>query len=163
MPTRRRRTGTALAALALVVGLASGCTAGDWDYDSPPAAGVQQDDGPIKVRNLMLLADGEGEGLLLGSIFSTEPLELVQVGVAGEQPDGSFGQPVEVPLSGDVPVQGSLMLGDSNSRVEGADLREGLTAMVIMRFSDGTTSTMEAPVLSAEHSDYTQAWDKAQA
>ncbi len=161
MPNRRR-IGTSLAALALVVGLASGCTAGDWRYDSPPAAGVQQDAGPVKVRNLMVLADSEGEGLLLGSIFSTEQVELSQVGVAGQQPDGSYGQPVPLEISGDVPVQSSLMLGDGDSRIEGAELVEGRTAMVIMRFSDGTTSTLEAPVLSSEHPDYLEAWAKAQ-
>ena len=162
MPTRRR-LGTSLAALALVVGLASGCTAGDWRYDSPPAAGVQADAGDVKVRNLMVLADDAGEGLLLGSVFSTQPLELSMVGVAGEQPDGTFSQPVAIDLAAAVPVNGGLTLGDSSSRVEGADLVQGRVAKVMMQFSDGTTATIEAPVMSSTHPDYEEAWEKAQA
>lgn len=156
----RHRLGASIAALTLVVGLASGCTAGDWRYESPPAAGVQHDAGPVKVRNLMVLADTEGEGLLLGSVFTTQPLELTQVAVATEQADGSFAEPVEVAVSGKVPVEAGLMLGDKDSRIEGADLDEGLLVNVLMSFSDGTTMTMEAPILSAEHLDYTEAWEK---
>ncbi|MDO5737088.1 MAG: hypothetical protein Q4P15_11500 [Propionibacteriaceae bacterium] len=161
MPTRRR-FGTTIAALALVVGLASGCTAGDWRYDAPPAAGVQQDAGPLKARNVMVLADGEGEGLLLGSVFTTQAVELTEVGVAAEQQDGSFAEPVLVKAEGDVPVNGSLLFGGKESRIEGADLQEGLLANVFMRFSDGTTMEVEAPVMSSTHSDYAEAWDKAQ-
>ena len=144
----RRRIGTSLAALALVVGLASGCTAGDWRYDSPPAAGVQMDAGPLKVRNLMVLADSEGEGLLLGSIFTTREVALTAV---------------KVDLTGDVSVNDGLTLGGKDSLVEGAKLQEGLLARVVMQFSDGTTAALEAPVVSSEHADYKQAWAQAQA
>ncbi len=145
------------------MGLASGCTAGDWRYESPPAAGVQTDEGTVKVRNLMVLADSEGEGLLLGSVFSTQPLDLSMVSVAGEQSDGTFAEPVAIDLSAAVPVNGSLILGDSSSRVEGADLLEGRVAKVMMQFSDGTTATIDAPVMSSTHPDYEEAWEKAQA
>lgn len=158
----RRRVGTSIAALALVIGLASGCTAGDWRYDAPPAAGVQQDAGPVKARNIMILTDGEGEGLLLGSVFTTQPLELSQVAVSAEQEDGSFGEPVPVAVSGKVPVESGLMLGDKDSLVEGADLDPSRLVNVFLSFSDGTTMMLEAPVMSAEHQDYEAAWDKAQ-
>ena len=161
MPTRRRLS-ISLAALALVAGLASGCTAGDWRYDSPPAAGVQQDSGTVKARNIMVLADEQGDGLVLGSVFTTEPLDLTQVAVAAEQEDGSFGDPVAVAVTGSVPVNQGLALGAKESRVEGAGLQEGLLADVFMEFSDGTTMTVKAPVLSSTHADYAQAWEKAQ-
>lgn len=159
----RRRVGTSLAALALVVGLASGCTAGDWRYDSPPAAGVQTDAGPIKVRNLMVLADTEGEGLLLGSIFTTRGVTLMAVAVSAEEDGGTFAEPVPVDLTGDVSVNDGLQLGGKDSLVEGAKLREGLLARVMMQFSDGTTAAVEAPVVSSEHADYKEAWAQAQA
>ncbi len=162
MPTRRR-IGTSLAALALVVGLASGCTVGDWRYDSPPAAGVQADVGPVKVRNLMVLADSSGEGLLLGSIFTTQELELTDVAISAEQEGGTFADPVPVDLTGDVSVNDGLQLGGKDSLVEGAKLQEGLLARVMMQFSDGTTAAVEAPVISSEHADYKDAWAQAQA
>ncbi|RMB62059.1 hypothetical protein [Tessaracoccus antarcticus] len=156
----RRRVGTCLAALALVVGLSTGCTAGDWRYEAPPAAGVQADAGPVKVRNLMVLADAEGQGLLLGSIFTTEAVKLTAVGVSAEQQDGTFGAPTPVALTGDVPINGGLVLGGDDSRVEKAGLQEGLLAKVMMQFSDGTTAAVEAPVLSSDNADYKAAWDK---
>lgn len=154
----RRRVGTTIAALALVVGVASGCTAGDWRPESPPAAGVQQDAGSVKVRNLMVLTDDEDQGLLLGSVFTTEPVEITRVAVSAEQSDGTFGEPVPVGISADVPVESGLMLGDDDSRVEGAALEAGLLAQVSFAFSDGTTMTMQTPVLAAEHDDYQLAW-----
>ena len=159
----RRRIGTSLAALALVVGLASGCTAGDWRYESPPAAGVQADAGPLKVRNLMVLADTDGEGLLLGSIFTTQPVTLTAVAVSAEQAGGTFADPVPVDLTAEVSVNDGLRLGGKDSLVEGAKLQEGLLARVLMQFSDGTTAAVEAPVTSSEHADYKDAWAKAQA
>ena len=161
MPTRRR-FGTTIAALALVAGLASGCTAGDWRYEAPPAAGVQADAGTVKARNIIVLADAEGEGLLLGSVFTTEPLELTEVSVAAEQGDGAFADPVRVRVTGVVPVNGSLLFGDKDSLVKGADLREGLLANVSMKFSDGTSLMVEAPVIASTHSDYAEAWKKGQ-
>lgn len=158
----RRRIGTSIAALALVVGLASGCTAGDWRYDAPPAAGVQQDAGPVKVRNLMVLTDGAGQGLLLGSVFTSEPLDLTQVALSAEQADGSFGPPVPLQISGKVPVESGLMLGEKDSSVEGTDLDPSRLVNVLLVFSNGTTMMLEAPVMSAEHPDYEAAWDKAQ-
>lgn len=156
----RRRVGASIAAMALIVGLSSGCTSGDWRYDAPPAAGVQTDAGSLKVRNLMLLADSKGDGLLLGSVFTAEPVELTMVALAAEQPDGTFSEPVVTGLAGDVPVEGGLMFGDADSRVQGAQLTEGLLARVIMQFSDGTSVDIAAPVMSSEHPDYKTTWDK---
>lgn len=157
----RRRVSACLAAMALVVGLSSGCTAADWRYEAPPAAGVQADAGSVKVRNLMLLADANGDGLLLGSVFASEPVELTVMGLAAEQPDGSFSDPVAVDLAGEVPLQGGLMFGGAESRLEGAELTEGLLARVIMQFSDGSSVDIKAPVLSSTHPDYESAWAQA--
>lgn len=158
----RRRIGASFAALALVVGLASGCTSGEWRYDAAPAAGVQQDAGPVKVRNLMVLADGEGEGLLLGSVFTTQPLELSQVAVSAKQEDGSSAEPAAVRVTGAVPVESGLKLGGKDSLIEGAGLDTNQLANVSLAFSDGTTMMMDVPVMAAEHPDYKAAWDDAQ-
>ena len=159
----RRRLGASLAALVLVTGLATGCTAGDWRYEIPPAAGVVKDAGPVKARNIMLLADDEGNGLLLGSLFTNQPVELEGVAVAGEQPDGSYADPVDVSVTGKIGIQEALDFGSADSIVEGAELNPGMLAAVLLRFSDGTSMTLETPVVSSEDPSYTAAWDEAQA
>lgn len=156
----RRRVGALLVA-ALAVGLSSACTEGEWRPDAPPAAGVQQDEGPVKVRNLMLITGDEDKGLLLGSVFSAEPVEITELAVAAEQQDGTFGSPVQVDVGGEVPVESGLMLGGDDSRIEDIALQPGLLATVYMAFSDGTTVMLEAPVMSADHFDYQQVWDAA--
>lgn len=160
--TLPRRICTSLVALLSVTGLASGCTAGDWRYDVTPAAGVVQDAGPVKARNIMLVADSEGKGLLLGFLFSSEQVELVGAAVAGQQVDGDYGQPVIVDVTGQIGVEEPLELGGEDSIVEGADLEPGLLAAVLLEFSDGTSMTVETPVVSADEPTYTDAWQDAQ-
>lgn len=158
----RRRIGSSLAALVLVTGLASGCTAGDWRYDAPPAAGVLQDAGPVKARNVMMLADSEGKGLLMGSLFADEQVELVGAAVAGERPDGSFGEPVSLAITGTIGVEEAFVLGGKDSVVAGAELQPGLLAAVQLNFSDGTSMTVQTPVVSSEDPSYADTWDEAQ-
>ncbi len=158
----RRRLGASLAALVVVTGLASGCTTGGWRYDVPPAAGVVEDAGPVKARNIMLVADDEGRGVMLGFLFSDEPVELVGAVVAGQQVDGEYGQPVAVDVSGEINAREPLELGGAESIVEGADLEAGLLAGVVLEFSDGTTLSVETPVVSADEPAYTAAWEQAQ-
>lgn len=158
----RRRIGSSIAALTLVTGLATGCTAGDWRYEAPPAAGIVQDSGAVKARNVMLVADQDGKGLILGSLFSSEKIELLGVAVAGEQSDGSFGEPVTLELSSDITVAQALMFGGKDSIVEGADLVPGMLAAVAMKFSDGSSLQFETVVVSSEETAYSDAWDEAQ-
>ena len=73
-----RRTTALLATAALALSL-SACTAGQWVADSPPAAGVQVDNGGLKLRNFLAVTDGSGEAMLLGSITSRD--EAVDVAV----------------------------------------------------------------------------------
>ncbi len=159
----RRRIGASLAALVLVTGLASGCTAGDWRYDIPPAAGVVEDAGPVKARNIMVLADDEGRGLLLGSLFTNKPVSLEGVAVAGEQMDGSYAEPVAVAMTGEIGIQEALRFGGQDSIIEGAKLEAGMLAAVQLQFSDGTSMTVETPVVSSEDPAYAATWDEAQA
>lgn len=156
-----RRIAASLAALVLVTGLASGCTAEAWRYDIPPGAGVVEDAGPIKARSILLLADAEGKGLLMGSLFTDDPVELVGVAVAAQQPDGSYAEPVTVDISGEVGVQEPLEFGGTESVIDGANLHKGLLATVLMQFSDGTTMTVEPVVVSSEENSYAESWDAA--
>lgn len=153
-PIPQRRFRIWFAALALAVGLTAGCTAGDWRYDSPPAAGVQADEGLIKARNILLIADEAGEGVLNGTIASAEAISLTGIVVQAETADGGRGAAVPVEISGDIPRNGALKLDDSNAVVSGAALLAGRTATVAMRFADGSQLVLEAPIMSSEHPDF---------
>ncbi|MGO1384161.1 MAG: hypothetical protein ACTHWA_05590 [Arachnia sp.] len=162
-PHRHHRFGASFAALMLVTGLASGCTAGDWRYEVTPAMGVVQDAGPVKARNIMLLADESGKGLLMGSLFASEAVELQGVAVAGEQTDGSYAEAVNVEVTGELGTQEAFRFGGQDSIVEGTELRAGMLATVLMQFSDGTTLTLNTPVVSSDDPAYQAAWEQAQA
>lgn len=153
-PTPKRRSRLWFAAMALTVGLAAGCTAGAWEYDSPPAAGVQAAAGTVKARNFMVIADDSGDGILLGTVASTEAVSLTGVAVQAETSDGGRAEPVFVEVTGDIPRNGTFSLDSSNGQVSGANFLLGRTTTIGLQFSDGTEIRMEAPVLSSEHPDF---------
>ncbi len=157
----RRFAVVSLAAMVSVVGLAS-CTSGEWRYDVPPAAGVVQDEGPVKARNVLVLANDDGQGLLTGSLFANQPVELEGAAVAGQQQDGTYADVVSVPLTGEIGVREPLELGGEDAIVEGADLQAGLLAAVVLQFSDGTSMTMETVVVSSDDPAHAALWDAAQ-
>lgn len=154
-PILSRRFRIWFAALALTAGLTAGCTAGDWRYDAPPAAGVQADEGLIKARNILLVADESGDGVLNGSIASADAVSLTGIVVQAETADGGRGDAVPVDIAADIPRNGIVKLDASNAEVSGADLLLGRTATVALQFADGTQIVVEAPVMSSEHPDFT--------
>ncbi len=109
-------------------------------------------------RNITVVADSDGKGLLLGFLFASEQVDLVGAAVAGQQESGDYGLPVVVEVSGEVGVQEPLELGGESSFVEGADLQPGLLAAVVLEFSDGTTISVETPVIDVDEARYTVAW-----
>lgn len=153
-PILKRRFRIWFAALALTAGLTAGCTAGDWRYDAPPAAGVQADEGLIKARNILLIADESGEGVLNGSIASAEAASLTGIVVQAETADGGRGAAVPVEITADISRNGIVKLDATNAPVSGAGLLLGRTATVAMQFADGTQLVVEAPILSSEHPDF---------
>lgn len=153
-PTPKRRSRLWFAAMALTVGLAAGCTAGAWEYDSPPAAGVQADADTIKARNFLVVADDSGNGTLLGTVTSAEAVSLTGVAVQAETSDGGRAEPVFVDVTADISRNGSFVIDSSNGEVSGANFLMGRTATVGLQFSDGSEIRMEAPVLSSEHPDF---------
>jgi len=155
-PTPQRRHRLWFAALALTVGLATaGCTEGQWRYESPPAAGVQADQGDIKARNILLVADESGDGALVGALSSFEAVKLTEVAVQAETADGGRGDAVTVDVTADIARNGVFNFDGSNAVVEGAGLLPGRLAYVAMRFDDGTQIVLDAPVMSSEHPDFT--------
>ncbi len=156
MTAPQHRRGHRLLAVVAVATLAltSACTTGGWVPESPSAAGVQQQSGVVKARNILLVADESGDGALVGYLSASEAVELTGATVAGIDAEGNPGEPVPVEVSGSVPRSGALQLDGSNATVSGANLIPGLLADVELAFDDGTRIRLQAPVMSAEHEDY---------
>lgn len=154
VPTPKRRIRTLLAAAALTAVLATGCTAGDWSYDSPPAVGTQADAGPVKARNLVLVTDEAGQAVLLGTITASENVTLQGGVVTPEDANGGNSESVALVVAGEIPRDGALKLDASNAMVEGADLLPGRLANLTLRFEGGTELTLDVPVYSTEHADF---------
>ena len=158
-----RRTTALLATAALALSL-SACTAGQWVADSPPAAGVQVDDGGLKLRNFLVVTDGSGEAMLLGSITSRdEAVDIATITVAPEKSDGSFGQAQDLQFSNQVAEGKTIMLNGADMTFTNPDVTMGRLADVNVAFSNGKVLNLKAPVLSAEHADFAEAWSEAKA
>lgn len=150
----KRRIRVWFAALAVVAGLTTGCTSLDWNPDSPPAAGVQAQEGGLKARNILLVADADGNGALLGSVVTSQAVELTQVSVQAETADGNRGDAVALPVTARIPRDGAFQFDAANASVKGADLLPGRLAYVALQFSDGTQLVLDAPVMSADSPDF---------
>lgn len=153
------------AALVVTVALAvstSGCTAGQWEYAAPPAAGVQVDEGGLKLRNILVVTDGDGAGMILGGITSRdEATTILGLGYAAELEDGSFGQPNAVPFTQDIRKGETIILDGADTSFSTSELLVGRLARVSVQFEDGRSVSLSVPVLSAEHPDFVEAWEQA--
>lgn len=159
VPTPKRRIRTLLAAVAVTTVLAAGCTAGDWSYNSPPAAGTQSDAGPVKARNLVLVTNDAGEAVLIGSLAASETVALQGGVITPETEDGGRGQSTALVTTGEIPRDGVLQLDASNAMIEGAQLLPGRLAEVQLQFDDGTQLALDVPVFSTEHEDFANVFE----
>lgn len=157
-PTNRRRIATWLAVTTLTVGMSVGCTAGDWRYDAPPAAGTQADADTTKARNFMVIADDSGQAMLLGSVASVEPVSIAGMVVAAEAEDNQFGEPVEIAFQADIPRDGLVKLEGEATKFEDTELQLGRLAQVTVSLGDGQALQLKVPVYSSEHPDYSETW-----
>ena len=157
----------ALAAAATVA--LSGCTATGWVAEAPPAAGTQGEvtvsmpdnaTATDKARNVLLVTDGEGRGLLVGTVSSVPGAKVTGVAFAPEKADGSQGEPVAVDFTATIPAQGSVRFEDGPARVESPDLTPGRLAKGGIQLSSGTIQ-LEAPVYASDHPDFRELWSKA--
>ncbi|MFV0429358.1 MAG: hypothetical protein ACK5KO_08035 [Arachnia sp.] len=152
-----------IATMATLSLLAVGCTAGDWDASVPPGAGVQADSGPVKVRNLLVISDEDGNAVVSGVITASEAVTLQGVVLAATKVDGTAGEGVAVDFSAPIARGKAIALAGPEVAFVDPELTPGLLAHVTLGFDDGTRVLLEAPVVSAEHDDYAQAWADAQA
>lgn len=153
-----RRGLTWLAAATITVGLTVGCTQGDWRYESVPAAGVQADAADAKVRNLMIISDDQGQAMLLGAVATTDPVTLVGVTIATMNDDGTLGETNPIDLNEEIPAEGIFLFEPEALQFQDPGLVLGRTAQVEVVFADSRRVTLEVPIYSSEHPDFSDSW-----
>jgi hypothetical protein len=159
MATQRSRTGRALGIVAslLMAPALAGCGMNVQSLQPyTPAHGVNADQGAIKVRNLLLIADGTGKGVVSASLVSATDDALSGIMATPQRADGSAGPALAVDQP-NVPLPANklvLLTGATPIKVSGADLKPGLTAEVKLAFSSGAQVTLVAPVMDSTLAEY---------
>lgn len=163
--TRRRRR----AARALIVGasaalLLTGCGFNMQTLQPyTPAHGVNIDvaagenNRQLKVRNLLIIADEDGRGVLSGSIVSPVADTLTEIAGIPMKADNSPGAALTVTAPEIELMPGSMVVltePEPVVRVSSADLRPGLTADLTLTFASGRTVKATAPVMSYDDPIY---------
>ena len=122
--------------------------------------GVNVDSGSYRALNILVVADEEGTGLVLGSLFSSAKEASLEGAEITPHPfDGSEAAAAEVTeAEGEIPTPGGLKLAGVAAD---ANLEAGTTATVTFTFADGATLEVEAPVYSSESASYAQDFTEA--
>ena len=185
MPTlkfRAKRAAVVIVATASLVGLA-GCRMGfdgatltqytqaeGVNIDIADGRSVEQGQGSIKVRNLMIIAGPDGaDARVAGVIYgapSTKPAEVATAGPTVDtlqsltgralKPNGDAGGTLTVSLPEPLPVavEQPVRLEDQNVAVSGADLVPGVDAELTLTFRDNGRVTARVPVVDGSKADY---------
>jgi len=120
-----------------------------------PAVGVNVDAPTVKIRNLLIIADGSGQGMLSGAL----------VGSAADTLTGITGFPVKIDATEgealtfgavSVPVVAERLskLDEAKITVSSPDLRAGLTAHLVLTFTNIGDVAVTVPVVSSENPDF---------
>lgn len=124
-----------------------------------PAQGVNSDVGQVRVRNLVIVADAAGQGVISASLITYADDTLTAVGGTPHKSDGSAGSPLVVTATG-LPLQLStetlVVLTEAPLKlaVSSPDLKPGLLAEVTMDFTKSGRLTIVAPVVNSAQPEY---------
>jgi hypothetical protein len=140
-------------AAILSVALLSGCTAAGKDAPTSKIRqvtdGVEKDSGAIKVRNIVLVAQGDGSAVLVGTIVNQDAAEDAISSITANGIAAQFTGPLV--LAQNTPV---IFSGDSattHATFPGLNLIPGQRADVTVTF--GKASGVKLSVLIREKSD----------
>ena len=120
-----------------------------------PAVGVNVNvggAGQVQVRNLAIITDEGGRGLLSATLLADRPDALVAVSGQADALDGD-GAPLQVtvPKPVDVAATGFVVLTDlAPIELTGTGLQPGLTAQLTLSFRDAGSVTIRVPVMSTD-------------
>ena len=167
---RRRAVSTFVAGVAASL-LLSGCGFNMQTLQPyTPAQGVNVDvkagenNRQLKVRNLLVVADDSGKGVVSVSIVSPVADRLVKVEGNAHKSDNSVGAPLTVEGSAVTLEPNRLaVLTDPKPAftVSSPDLKPGLTVDLTLTFASGIEASAIAPVMSAKDPIYASISPKA--
>lgn len=158
MVSTLRRLGVALC-VPLVLAL-TGCMA-QFQTLQPytPGQGVNHDIGSVKIRNLLVIADNSGQGVISASMVSASDDSLTAVAGTPLSPSGAPGSALVVTATG-IPLAMTpntlvvLTEGPTRLAVSSPDLKPGLLAQVTLTFSKAGQITLVAPVVSSSEPQF---------
>ena len=121
-----------------------------------PALGINVDVGTdhrVKVRNLLLITDEGGLGVVSATLFAERPDQLVAVSGTADAMDGD-GRPLTADLAApvDVPRLEFVIMTELADPVvlSGAGLRPGMSTELTLRFRDAGSVTTHVPIMSTD-------------
>lgn len=158
MVSTLRRLGAALCVpLALAL---TGCVA-HFQTLQPytPGEGVNQQVGSVKVRNLMVIADATGQGVVSASLVTYADDALTGVAGVPHKSDNTPGSPLVVTAAGlplTMPANTLFVLTNAPLRVAvtSPDLKPGMLAEVTLTFAKAGQVKTLAPVLSSSEPEF---------
>ena len=124
-----------------------------------PGEGVNQQLGQVKVRNLMVVADTSGQGVISASVITYEDDTLTAVAGTPQKSDGTAGSPLVVTSTGlplAMPVNTLILLTNAPVRVAVTppDLVPGMLAEITLSFAKAGEVKALAPVVSSFEPEY---------
>ncbi len=124
-----------------------------------PAEGVNSSVGSVMVRNVLIVADNTGRGVLSASVATYGDDTLTGVTGTPQKSDGSLGSPLVVTSTGlpaTLAANTLTVLTDAPVRiaVTSPDLKPGLLADVTLTFAKAGPVTLVAPVLSSDEPEF---------
>ena len=131
-----------------------------------PSNGVNFDAGDVRVRGLLVLSRAKGEGFLVGQIVSAGTDSLQAITGTAMKADGSEGAPLTVALGSPIQLTNGSdieLLTRPIITLKSADLEEGLTVKMVLRFERAGEVSSTVPVLDADAAEYVTASPSAAA
>ncbi|NLT31103.1 MAG: hypothetical protein GXX86_11730 [Propionibacterium sp.] len=165
----KRRAARAFVTAALAAAVLAGASACGFDaqtlqpYTQSHGVNVDSRTDPdtdlplVKVRNLLVVSQEDGQGFLAGAMFSETGDTLTDISITAKNIDGSAGEPVEVALPGPIEIPAgdvAQLFGDETITVTGEQLRMGFSAEVTMTFEEAGDVTVTTPVVDGNLPDF---------
>lgn len=158
--TRRRRRGARIVVAGLGAALLlTGCGFNAQTLQPyTPAQGVNVDTGDVKVRNLVLVSDDEGRGIVSASLISSRADQLTGIQGTPIKDDGTPGAPLTVSGGEPVDLPANQLVVLTNPQpvlsVSSPDLEPGMIADLTLTFASGATTSLRAPVMGYDDPIY---------
>ena len=152
MSSRARSIGATAAALLLALSVTAGCAASFGAQTQQPyqaAEGANADTGPIAARNLLIVADAEGKGVLWGTLVNngTTDDRLAAVTVDPSVEGVKTGGSQELPL----PAGQAVPLGTRGKAITVTGAKPGRMIKLTLSFGEAAPITAQIPVLAEDH------------